>query len=94
MESITIEELKRLIPNINIIDIRDRYSYYLGHIPTALNIPSSMLINMPEYYLDKEKKYYIYCEYGLTSFKICKILKEKGYNVVNVEKGYDMYKRV
>ena len=46
----------------------------------------------PENYLEKDSKYYIYCEYGSRSEKACKVLINKGYNVVNVLGGYNDYK--
>ena len=43
-------------------------------------------------YLEKNTQYYIYCEYGGRSEKTCKILSNKGYNVINVLGGYKDYK--
>lgn len=94
MNNITTDELKSLIPGIKIIDIRDNYKYNLGNIPTSKNVPASFILTNPENYLNLEDKYYIYCEYGSTSSRVCNILKNKGYNVINVLGGYNDYKRV
>ena len=42
-------------------------------------------------YLEKSKKYYIYCQYGKTSIKTCMYLNKLGYNVINVTGGYNAY---
>lgn len=83
--NIFFNELK---PYYNIIDIRDSYSYNLGHAYNAINIPYERLLNNPGFYLNKGVKYYIYCKSGIRSKKACELLKILGYNVVNVIDGY------
>lgn len=92
MRSITHQELKQL-QGINIIDIRDRFSYQKGNIPTSKNIPYILLLANPNAYLDFNQIYYIYCEQGITSERVCMMLEEKGYKVVNIIGGYQQYKR-
>ena len=87
MKEISIKSLKY---NDNIIDIRDNYSYKLGHVKNAINIPMNELLNNM-YLLDKNKTYYIYCQSGIRSLKCTKILNQFGYNVVNVYAGYNNY---
>ena len=77
--------------NINIIDIRDSFKYDLGHIPGAVNISYYELINNPIKYLDKDKKYYLYCDYGNTSRVLVNKLNSFGYNLVNISGGYNNY---
>ena len=90
VDSISIYNLKKL-KNINIIDIRSIEKYNNRHIDGAINIPlEKMLINFNKY-LDKNKRYYIYCQMGVQSRKLCQILKNNGYDVVNVEGGYEAY---
>lgn len=86
--NISIEELLRL-NNPNIIDIRNIQSYNNNHIIGAINIPYEKLLINSSKYLDKTKKYYIYCQKGVTSIKICKILYNQGYNVININGGYE-----
>lgn len=92
MDGISIDKLLNLIPIANIIDIRDNYQYILGKIPTAINVPMNFLMVNPENYLNKSDTYYIYCEYGTRSEKLCSNLKNRGYNVINVIGGYNEYK--
>ncbi len=85
------KDIKGLIGTINIIDIRENYIYRLGYIPTAKNIPMNFLLLNPNTYLDKSKKYYIYCDYGVSSKKVCDVLSKEGYNVINLIGGYKDY---
>lgn len=90
IESISVYELKKL-NNINIIDIRSREKYNNKHIDKSINIPlESLLINFNKY-LNRNKKYYIYCQMGVQSKKMCQILKNNGYNVVNILGGYEAW---
>lgn len=80
--------LKDLKKEYNIIDIRDSYSYNLGHVYNAVNIPMDILLNNPSKFLNKNDIYYIYCTSGIRSKKICELLKLLGYKVINVIDGY------
>ncbi len=94
MNGITVSQLRRLIPNVKIIDIRDNYQYNLGSIPTAKNVPMNFLLTNTELYLNHYDTYYIYCEYGKTSSSACRKLKAKGYSVIDIIGGYNEYKRL
>ena len=63
MNEISIYELLNLSDPV-IIDIRDNFSYNEGHIPKALNIPYYSLLSNYSIYLNKNDKYYLYCNYG------------------------------
>ena len=89
-ENITVEELKKIcLPNL--IDISSIEKYNSRHILNAINIPVEQLLIKPQKYLDKQKKYYIYCQKGIQSRKLCQILIKSGYNVVNVSGGYEAW---
>ena len=94
MNDITVFQLKKLIPKVKIIDIRDNYQYNLGNIPTSKNVPKNFLLTNPNLYLNFEDTYYIYCEYGNTSSKTCNTLRKKGYKTINVLGGYNEYKSI
>lgn len=77
----------------NIIDIRSRDRYLKGHIPDSININyTDLLINYKKY-LSKEKEYYVYCESGTRSLILVNKLNKLGYNLVNIEGGYNNYLR-
>ena len=88
LRGITVEELLKQ-NNINIIDIRNEQSYNNNHIDGAINIPYNKLIANPNMYLEFGKKYYIYCQKGLTSKKVCNFLLSRGFNVINIIGGYE-----
>ena len=90
VESISVYELKKL-NNINIIDIRSIEKYNNRHIDNARNIPLEQLLINFNKYLDRKKKYYIYCQKGIQSRKICQILKNNGYNAINITGGYEAW---
>ena len=73
---------------MEIIDIRDKYSFRISHFPTARNIDLYQLIIEPGEYLDKNKEYLIVCEYGLKSKKASEILNKLGYHTISLENGY------
>jgi len=91
LTNINVGELKKLIGSISIIDIRKKDEYDMGHIKTSINIPNSQLLCNYGKYLDKSKKYYIYCQCGKTSIKTCIHLNKLGYNVTNITGGYDEF---
>ena len=93
MKSISITQLESILkqPDHQLIDIRDNYLYQLGTIPGAINIPSNFLQMMPDKYLDKQKHYYLFCNYGVQSSKIVRLLNSLGYDAWNIEGGYHSY---
>lgn len=91
--SLDILDVDKNLIQANIIDIRDKFQYYLGHIPNSTNIPYIYLIMAPDNYLNKNEKYYFYCEHGEKSRKICMHLQELGYQVVDLVGGYEEYEK-
>lgn len=90
-DSIDIKEIDSINTNGNLIDIRDKYEYILSHINKATNIPYTYLIMMPEDYLEKDKKYYLYCTNGSRSRKLCQHLNEIGFQTIDLVGGYNSY---
>ena len=70
---------------------RDKQKYNDNHILNAINIPYDQLLTHPDRYLNKNYKYYIYCQKGFKSKKICQILNNSGYNTVNIIGGYEAW---
>lgn len=89
-ESISVNELKKL-NSPKLIDIRSIEKYNNKHIMNAVNIPVEQLLIKAEKYLNKQEKYYIYCRKGIQSRKLCQILTNNGYNVVNISGGYEAW---
>jgi rhodanese-related sulfurtransferase len=89
--NITTLELKKLIGNINIIDIREEVVHNKGNIPTSINITASDLLSNPNKYLKRGNKYYIYCNRGITSMSVRDFLLKLGFDAVNVIGGYKQW---
>jgi len=91
VKTITVEEIKSLINKAKIIDLRPAIKYTNGHIPTAINIDQDLLYKNPYNYLNKYEQYYLYCSYGKNSINLCRFLDGLGFNVVNINGGYDLW---
>lgn len=76
-----------------IIDIRSSYSYSLGHISGAKNVPYYNLLNNFSHYLNKYDRYYLYCDTGEQSMEIATRLNSFGYDTINIIGGYQEYLR-
>jgi rhodanese-related sulfurtransferase len=90
MKSIDIFDLMN-ISNPRIIDIRDNYKYGLGTIPGSINVPYLFLVTNPGNYLNKKEIYYLLCDSGNTSLRCSLELSGMGYNVINIDGGYNSY---
>lgn len=91
ISNISMNEFMKLKGNIHIIDIRSIEKYNNNHIPNAINIPAEKLLLNPGEYLTKETRYYIYCQKGMSSYKLCQILSNLGYKVTNINGGYESW---
>ncbi len=87
MNEISINMLQSII-DANIIDVRDNYSFNNGHLLGAINIPYYSLLSNYSVYLSKNKKYYLYCDYGFQSKEISNRLNSLGYDTYYVKEGY------
>lgn len=92
MFQINIAELM-MMNNPIIVDIRSSYSYNLGHIRGAINVPYYNLLNNYSHYLSKYNRYYLYCDTGDQSLEIVERLNRFGYDTLNIIGGYKEYLR-
>ena len=92
LNSITTKELKVLLSkeNIQLMDVRTPEEIKEGAIQTAffVNYFDIDFETAATAQLNKSKPVYLYCRSGNRSGKACKILKEKGFEVINVLGGY------
>lgn len=91
IKTINMLDFLKIKEDINVIDIRNKEKYNDNHIPNSINIPYEELLLQPSKYLKKEETYYIYCMQGKTSFSVCNILNKVGYNLININGGYESY---
>ena len=87
---ISINEFLK-VSNPNVIDIRSVQKFNDNHIPGALNISATLLLNSPERYLKPNLTYYVYCQKGSSSRTLAQVLRVKGYNVFNIIGGYEAW---
>ncbi len=72
-----------------LVDLRDSYAYQCGTIPGAVNLPLSNLRNL--YQLPKDRRIYVFCQYGEMSREILVLLKDAGYEACHLTGGYREY---
>ena len=80
--------------NAYLLDVRRADEYAAGHLPGAalLDVADSVAFARGVELLDKEKNIYIYCRSGRRSRKAAEILTSKGFNVRDMQGGYNAWK--
>ena len=68
--------------NYIIVDVRTESEYKQSHIKKSINIPYDKIDKNTN--LDKSKTILVYCKSGVRSSKAYNILKNLGYDVVNL----------
>ncbi|MGX7418594.1 rhodanese-like domain-containing protein [Carnobacterium gallinarum] len=91
--SIFIDEFyqKEKNEDLIILDVREVDEFQSGHIPSAQNMPLSLL-GSTFTQLKKDTLYYIICHSGGRSANACNFLSQKGFNVINVMGGMSSWK--
>jgi len=85
MKSITAIELKEMIDShqdIQIIDTRPDYDYQVCHIPGAINIPRSVILDKLDE-IANNKPVYFYCKFGIKTNTIISTIKKHS-NLTNL----------
>ncbi|WP_435414439.1 rhodanese-like domain-containing protein [Polaribacter aestuariivivens] len=97
IKTISTKELKTLMAEekIQLLDVRTPDEIGKGHIKSAIfiNYFDDNFSETSTKLLDKNKLVYVVCRSGNRSTKACKILKEEGFEVVNVLGGYNQWKK-
>ncbi|MEG0297331.1 MAG: rhodanese-like domain-containing protein [Clostridium sp.] len=88
---VNVNDMDELLGKINLIDIRETYEYKSGSLRGSKNIPMGKLSEEAEKYLNKNDEYYIMCQSGGRSSRMCSKLTKQGYNVINVSGGMGSY---
>ncbi len=87
-QMISAVDLHKIIANdltAQVVDVRTVEEFNRGHLPKAvnLNVKDSEQLSR----IDKSRPVYVYCQVGGRSAAAAEFLKEKGYNVFDLEKG-------
>lgn len=86
--TISTQELAEKLPdNSELLDVRTPHEYRSGHIAKAKNVP----LNKIGGYTAKADQVYVICQSGMRSKQAAKVLSKKGYNVVNVRGGMNLW---
>lgn len=88
-------ETKLKDKNAVLLDVRTSAEYNTGHIQNSFQADWTNRAQFDErtQYLDKNKTIYIYCASGARSASAADVLRDKGYNVVNLEGGITAWKK-
>ncbi|HLR18962.1 MAG TPA: DsrE/DsrF/DrsH-like family protein [Staphylococcus sp.] len=81
-------ELEKLAYQGQLIDVRTNEEYELGHIKGSILHPVDQIETFSHV---KDKTYYIHCKGGNRSAKASEYLYKQGYDVVNLDGGYQAY---
>lgn len=73
--------------SFDIIDIRDEESFFYGHIPGAINICQSKILDMAKSF-NPQKELYLYCRSGKLSYECAEKLKDMGLKAYSLKGGY------
>lgn len=90
IKSIDVEELAQTITSekINVVDVRKPSEFSAEHVENATNLALDY-INENLSVLDKAATYYLHCKSGYRSLIASSILQARGYNVININGGFD-----
>lgn len=79
---------------VQLVDVRTPKEFTQGHIKNAKNInvfDNDFMEKMSKF--DKKQAVYVYCRSGGRSMKAAKMLKSKGFQVVNLNGGFMGWER-
>ena len=91
--SVTAEEFSDIIsndPEVQILDVRTPAEYAEGHIYNAINVDvkSAQFEKRVEVAISKDRLVAVYCRSGRRSKTAADFLVSKGYEVVDLNKGF------
>lgn len=78
--------------SMQFIDLREYDTYLKEHIDGAIWISLQRIVSYPYLVLNKQQQYILYCDQGVVSSKVCRILRNEGYQVWNLMGGYSKWK--
>lgn len=94
-ESLSVDEFASRIQNEEVqrLDVRTPGEYSEGHIMKFININvmDDSFVDMADTLLDKDRPVALYCRSGNRSKKAAMILSEKGYKVLELDKGFNAW---
>ncbi|HMZ93570.1 MAG TPA: rhodanese-like domain-containing protein, partial [Chitinophagales bacterium] len=95
LEMINYNDLFQYVADKNaiLLDVRTPTEFAKGSIKGSINLNvDDLRENLTQ--LDKNRNYVIYCQVGLRGYLAYKILKNKGFKVVNLNGGYGLWSMI
>jgi rhodanese-related sulfurtransferase len=89
VQIIHAEELEREMSGAQVVDVRPREEFDSGHVSGALNLPIDTLRDNAKR-LEMGRRVTVYCEVAYLGYLAYRVLKQKGFDVVNLDGGYTM----
>lgn len=89
MKTLSMNEFEKLLTetsDVNIIDVRGREAFQLGHIAGAVNVPIDELQAIIKD-LNETEDYYIVCYSGNFSAMAGEFLTRNGFKAINIQGG-------
>ena len=94
LETIDWNQVNNLDPDKNVfLDVRDPEELVIGTLDGALNIPLGELRQRLNE-IPHSKRVVVYCQVGQRGYFATRILKQNGFDVVNLNGGYKTYSHV
>lgn len=95
-QSLDVEEFSTAIasPQVQRLDVRTVIEFTEGHIPGSININVLDEEHFAQYadsLLHKEEPVALYCRSGKRSKKAASILSDRGYDVIELDKGFNSW---
>jgi rhodanese-related sulfurtransferase len=91
IHQISVEDLRREIADVQIVDVRREGEYAAGHIEGAMLMPLHKLESMTVT-LDHDRPIAVHCKGGYRSAIACSLIQRAGFdNVANVMGGFDAW---
>ena len=87
VEIVHPEDLDLQKQSVQIVDVRSPSEYARGHIKDAVNLPLNELRTLMERF-DGKRKVLVYCQVGYRGYLAYRILKQNGFEVVNLDGGF------
>lgn len=94
METVQWHEIDAIVENGGtLIDVRNPSEFKKGYITGATNIPVDELRNHL-HELPQDETIYVHCQVGLRGYIATRILRENGFEAINLDGGYRTYDQV